>query len=437
MGGAIIFVCAFVACTICSMLYLVFASHYFLVTVIDSSAGHDEVQYPSESVIDWWWKPLFCLWILAFWVVTLAILLTPLLALGPKAYGICLGLLIWFFYPLGVLSALYTSNWLFFLHPILLWRMLKHYTAFAYVHLVTLLAASAGAGLLLGAFTHSFLWSLAAAVVVPGAILFYARQWGRFAWLSLNFAPRAKKRPRTESTQAANKKTTAGNSDEDAPEMAVEEVDEAAEGMRAGLPPAYPHGIQMNTPGSPAGTGAEAAPADGEEEDEFAPNKKPYKIVGDPTWPISQETAAEPVSVATSPPPPSPQVEEEDEWATDKKPYAVIAESADGGSPGAAPAESAPAQSEANTPISVSKYYEERHKKEKAAKAKAKEIAQQQFMPPPSKKTPTFATALFLGVFEFMLYGKTLQVWATLAAFTIAELVLLSMVAQFWPRLDQ
>jgi hypothetical protein len=432
MGGAIIFVCAFVACTICSMFWLIFASHYFLVTVIDSSAGHDEVEYPRESVIDWWWKPLFCLWILGFWVVVLSIVLAPLLAVSPKSYGICLALLILFFYPLGVLSALFTSNWLFFLHPIIIVRMLKHYSAFAYVHLVTLLVVSACVGLLLGTFTLSFWLALPAAFVVPGAILFYARQWGRFAWLSLNFAPRVKKGPRAEYAQAADKKAWPGNTEEDVPELAVQEVDEAADGMREGLPPAFPHGIKTGMPGGPEAVVAAAPPqAAEEEEDEFAPNKKPYKLVDDPTRPSFQEAAPEPVSVAASPPPPLPPVvvEEEDEWATDKKPYVVIDEPA-------APAQGAAAPSEADKPIAVSKYYDERHRKEKAAKAKAKEIAGQHYLPPPSKKTPTFATALFLGVWEFMLYGKTLQVWANLVVFTIVELALLSMVVQFWRRLD-
>ncbi len=413
------------------MFWLIFASHYFLVTVIDSSAGHDEVDYPRESLIDWWWKPLFCLWILGFWVVVLSILLTPLLAVSPKSYGICLVLLILFFYPLGVLSALFTSNWLFFLHPIIIARMLKHYSAFAYVHLVTLLVVSACVGLLLATFTRSFWLALPAAVVVPGAILFYARQWGRFAWLSLNFAPRVKKRPRAEHAQAADKNEWPGNPEDDVPELAVQEVDEAADGIREGLPPAFPHGIQTGMPGVPEAVVAAAPPAAAEEEeDEFAPNKKPYKLVDDPKRPSFQEAAPEPVSVAASPPPPLPPVvEEEDEWATDKKPYVVIDEPA-------APAQGTAAPSEADKPIAVSKYYDERHRKEKAAKAKAKEIAGQHYLPPPSKKTPTFATALFLGVWEFMLYGKTLQVWANLVVFTIVELGLLSMVVQFWPRLD-
>ena len=434
MGGAIIFVCAFVACTICSMFFLIFASHYFLVTVIDSSAGHDEVHYPRDSIIEWWWKPLFCLWILGFWVVALSILLTPLLAVSPKSYGICLGLLIGFFYPLGVLSALFTSNWLFFLHPIIIGRMLKHYSAFAYVQLITLLVTSACIGLLWATFTRGFLWALPAAFVVPGAILFYARQWGRFAWLSLNFAPRVKKRRRAEYAQAADKKTPPGNADDDAPEMAVQVVDEAADGMREGLPPAYPHAIQTGMPGRPEGVVAAAPPvAEQEEEDEFAPNKKPYELVEDPTRPSFEETAPEQVSVVASPPPPPPVVEEEDEWATDKKPYLVIDEPA---SPTAAPAEGAPVQSEANKPITVSKYYDERHKKEKAANAKAKEVAAQHYLPPPSRKTPTFAAALFFGVWAFMFYGKTLQAWANLVVFTIVELLLLSMVVKFWPRLD-
>jgi hypothetical protein len=274
----------------------------------------------------------------------------------------------------------------------------------------------------LATFRFGFWWALPAAIVVPGAILFYARQWGRFAWLSLNFAPRVKKRPRVQYAQAE---------DENVPELAVQEVDEAAEGMREGLPPAFPHGIQTGMPGVPEAVVAATPPAAAEEEeDEFAPNKKPYKLVGDQTPPSFPEAAPEPLSVAASPPPPPPPVvEEEDEWATDKKPYVVMDESAP-------PAQGRAAPSEADKPISVSKYYDERHRKERAAKAKAKEIAGQHYLPPPSKKTPTFATALFLGVWEFMLYGKTLQAWASLVVFTIVELALLSMVVHFWPRLD-
>ena len=75
----------------------------------------------------------------------------------------------------------------------MLWRMLRHFLAFGYVHLITLAAFAACSVLLLRATTHSILWALPAAFAIPTAIMLYARMWGRFAWLSLNFLPRRHK----------------------------------------------------------------------------------------------------------------------------------------------------------------------------------------------------------------------------------------------------
>ena len=123
-GFVIIFVVAFVGCAIWSMIFLTFAAHYFLTTIIDSSGGHDEVQYPSEAVTDWWWKPIFCTWILGVFVIPVLMVLAPFLAKQPVALFACLGLTLWVLYPIGLLSALYSQNWLLFLHPwsIRFWR---------------------------------------------------------------------------------------------------------------------------------------------------------------------------------------------------------------------------------------------------------------------------------------------------------------------------
>jgi hypothetical protein len=80
-----------------------------------------------------------------------------------------------------------------------------------------------------------------------------------------------------------------------------------------------------------------------------------------------------------------------------------------------------------------SEYYDQRHKKEKAEKAKAKETAERHYLAPPSKRTPTFATAMLFGVWDFMIYGKTLHVWGNLVLLLIVELFFLLMVVQFWP----
>jgi hypothetical protein len=419
MGGAglvIIFVMASVAGGVVSLFYLVFASHYFLVTLIDSSSGQDEIHYPDENVVDWWWKPILCLWILLLWGTMGSILLAPLVVFGPTVFAISLGVLLWFVYPLGILSVLYTGNWMFFLHPIILWRMLKHYGAFAYVHFITSITVAVSGALVFGAFTQSFWWILPAALVVPTTLLFYARHWGRFAWLSLNFAPRKKKPPRTpiEVPQKTRERLAAP--------IDETETDETSDGVREGLPPAFPHGIQEKTPDLPLAA---------EEEDEWAAHKNPYGIATDATHPSLQESADEPMSAPAKPPMPVVE-EEEDEWATNKKPYGVIDEP----TPSEAPSVNSTTSPDADKPIVLGQYYDNRDRKEKTQKAKARQDAAQNYMPTPSKKTPTFQTALFFGVWAFMIEPRTLRVWGNLVVFTVVELFFLTLMMQTFPRLD-
>lgn len=418
-GSIIIFVVALVGCVIWSGIFLTFAAHYFLTTIIDSSGGHDEVHYPSEAIVDWWWKPIFCAWILGALVVPVLMVLAPFLARQPAALFICLGLVLWMLYPIGVLSALYSQNWLFFLHPGIVGRMLRHYGAFAYVHLITLISASICAVVLFKVFTGSFLWALPAAFLVPTTLLFYARNWGRFAWLSLNFLPRTKKkRPAV---------------DEDVPLLDVEEIDPHAESIREGVPTGSGHAFQSGVPtkGSPhirAGATPWASSPD-PEEDEWATDKKPYGIddAGLATFKEQLPGPAPAVSIETGPA--AELEEEEDEWAPVKKPYKCE----DPTRP-APPDPMLHAKPEADRPTVLTKYYEDQARKEKAeARRKAVEMGT---MPPRSKKTPTFRNALFFGVWEFMIYGRTMGVWTNLVALTIVELFFLMMVAQFWPRGD-
>lgn len=423
-GHVVLFVCFMVGCSIWTVIYLTLTAHYFLTVIIESSAGIDEIQFPTEGILERWWKPLFCLWILAAWVVPTAVFCGPLLAGSPVAFGIGVGLLLVIVYPLSLLSALSAQNWFFFMHPVVLWRMLRHYGSFAYVYLLTLLSASVCAGLLFAVFTHSFLWALPAAFVLPTAILFYARHWGRFAWLSLSFMPRKEKRQRD------GDKTP---HEETAPEMDVQEIDPADEGIRAGLPPGHSQGIHAGVPMTAGGIVAGAPPTSFPvEEDEWTADKKPYLVVEDPTQPAFQETASAPIVPAATQTTVAPAVEEEDEWATDKKPYPVI-----GGADFAAPAptESSDGKSDADKPLMVSKYYDDRHKREKEAKRKAKEEATRFGLPAPSKKTPTFRDALFFGVWRFMIYERTLRVWVNLVVLTIVELLFLFMVLQFFSQL--
>ena len=315
-GFVIIFVVAFVGCVIWSLIFLTIAAHYFLTTIIDSSGGHDEVEYPSEAILDWWWKPIFCGWVLGVYVIPVAAGASRRFWPGnPWRLVICLGLALWILYPIGILSALYTQNWLFVLHPGIVWRMLRHYGAFAYVHLITLLSA---AHLRLPSCSRysqaRFLWALPATFLVPTTLLFYARNWGRFAWLSLNFLPRPKK------NRFAAKKWA----EDGVPVMDVEEVDLHAEAIREGMPTGSGHAFQSGVPtkGSPhIRAGATPWAAQEAEEDEWATDKKPYGIDngGMPSFKEELPTPMPAVSRQTGP---TPAIEEEeDEWAPVKKPY--------------------------------------------------------------------------------------------------------------------
>ncbi|MSQ95040.1 MAG: hypothetical protein EXR98_10865 [Gemmataceae bacterium] len=404
MGNAIMFVCSLVACGLCTVLYSLFLSHYFLVTIIDSSAGHPEVHFPRETFTDWWWKPLYCLWILIFWLITSSIFSIPLALAGPMYFVVGLAVILWFMYPLSVLSTLYTQNWFFLIHPTILWRMVKHGPALAYVFLVTFAAGALCVGLVYGMFGNFWLM-LPAALIIPGAFLFYARNWGRFAWVSLNFAPQRKKKPGEKVEPSAEVDDPRNWTADEPPTLEVQEVDD---------PPPPPESADDSDP--------------------WRTDKQPYALDAAPGIPLFEESAIESVTTPPIDAKPQPIVEEEDEWATDKKPYAVTDEPA----PAVAHSTTAQttAQSNADKPVVVSQHYDERARKEKAEKKKAQQEAETRFLPEPSKKTPTFQSVFLSGVWGFMCSELTVGVWANLVVLTFLELFCVYLMVSFWPRLN-
>jgi hypothetical protein len=408
-------------------LFLLFASHYYLVTLIDSSAGHEEVQFPSESVLDWWWKPILCLWVLAFWALGGGVLLSPLVLIQPEIFLVAWVLLLVLAYPLSLVSVLHTQNWLFVVHPLLLWRMLRHARAFAYVQLVTLLTMAACAGLLFVTLRYGLYWVIPSVIVIPAGLLFCARTWGRFTWLAVNFAPRKAKPARSEYMNPIE----ADPRSERVPTVDVEELDEPADGVREGLPPGYSHAIQAGIPASPDGVvaGLPSSALAAQEEDEWAQDKAPYQIVGEPGQPGLQEANCKSPQVCANatPNPSTPTVEEEeDEWSLDKKPYGLADE----------PAPSAThttATAAIDKPTAVSDYYDKRAKREAAAKRKAQAQAESRHVPTWSKKTPTFSRVFLVGVAKFMIGDSTLRVAVNLALLTLVELVFLFMLVKFFP----
>jgi len=406
IGSALIFLCGLVGFTICTMIFAIFAAHYFLVTIIHSTSGHDEVHFPNdERIATWWWKPLLCLWILFVWIVPGALIIFPALFHSMQTFLISWGILLWFAFPLGVISSLYTRNWFFYMHPTILGRMLTHFVAFVYVQIVTSVVVGIPVALLYAMLTQSYWWGVPAAFAIPTAILFYARQWGRFAWLSLHFVPNG--------------------------------VGEGASDPEPDFPRGTPIYVDSEEPPAPqpaqydAGANEDELPHDeppapvSEPEDEWA-DTKPYGLVSDPEAMSFDETPTAPGSVPMPPAPlKSPTLvaeEEEDEWSLEKKPYDTTEHAT-------RDYEEIP---EADRPQDVADYYEKRAEKERIAKEEAKRKAEENFMPERSTKRPTFAVALFTGVLDFMIEGRTLQVWANLFIMTALDLVFVFIMAMFW-----
>ena len=382
-GNVILFVVFFVGCVIWSGIYLTFASHYFLTTLTESSAGNDEVSFPSEGILDGWWKPLLMLWVLAAWVVPLGIVTGPLLAASPIAFGIVFGLLFLLIYPLSLFSVLYAQNWFMLLHPQVIGRLLRHTLAFVYVYLVTLILLTSAGTMLALMLGMSFLWMLPATLAIATTLLLYARHWGRLSWLALNFRAGPKRKKKRESTSPAptSREQPASEGVDDVPEVDVETVEDApalyaAVPLEESLPETIPLGEAL-------GAATEHEPA----EDEWATNKKPYAVVDDEVKAVVQPSAP---AYAT-------EIAEEDR------------------------------------PLELSRYYDEKARKEKEAEERKR--AAEGKMPAPSGKRPSFQAALLRGVWEFMIYARTIPVWLNLILLTFVELGFLLLLRSFWPAI--
>jgi hypothetical protein len=426
-GGltAIVFVCTLVCWAIWSVVFFTFVSHYFLVTLTDSSSGADEAYFPKEGLIEWWWKPILCAWVFFFWAVPTSILLSPVAAFSPITYLVLWTALMWLIYPMSLSSVLYSGHWLVFVHRGVFSRMIQHFGAYIYVNLVTFALFILSVWLFIHGLSGNFVYAALAIVIGPASILLYARHWGRFAWLSLNFLPRQQKQPRSDRMTA--KKRRALEMEDEIPTLDDPEPAQAPaeESIREGVPLTGSKGIQATPTSQPVSISVPPPP---EPYDEWT-DTRPYEVIDDPDLPpFPKPVAAGPIPVAKHAPP-LPVVEEEDEWAPNKKPYGVSDEGASVEPALDVPMEEKP---EIDKPLVMTKYYDERAKKEAKEKREAEEA--KRTMPKQSRKTPPFHQALLVGVWSFMIYPSTILAWGNLAVFTLVEFLIMYALAIFWPK---
>jgi hypothetical protein len=189
-GPAILLVCALAGLAISGLTWITYVSHCFLVVVTESSVGDYEVRWPDESIGEMLWKPIYCLGLLVFWLTISMVFILPLFLLEPWVGGIVGGLFLWFIYPLSLLCVMDARSSVAILYMPLVLRLPRQLFAIVFVGFVTLPLMAGAAGVCWLAATRAIYWGFIAVLLVPLAVFFFSRCWGRFAWLVLNVKQR-------------------------------------------------------------------------------------------------------------------------------------------------------------------------------------------------------------------------------------------------------
>jgi hypothetical protein len=248
MGAAFIFVPALAAFGIITPIFLCHLSHAFLLVLTETSAGTDEVRWPLEGVTDWWWKPLLCVGIFVFWFITGLPLVAPFFLAHERLFYIVYPIFLWLVYPLSLLSTLAAGNVFMLIYPPLLGWLAAAPRGLVIAWCITLPLPLATAGIMLQMLRDPG-WVVVAALLLPAAVMFYARVWGRLAWLILN--PRRQRREQRPHLAAVVTANPWQVPEPEIPEVEVEVLDD-----------------------EPLLT-----PEPEEVEDEWSPHKKPYLVV--------------------------------------------------------------------------------------------------------------------------------------------------------------
>jgi hypothetical protein len=184
LGPAMIFISLLLLEGLVGVVVLTFAARCFGVIVEQTAAGSDEVAWPDEPMVDWLGRALHLLWLVAFWLVPVALLLRLLRHLAPNGSPALFFLppvvLFWLLFPVSLLSSYSAvSRWVVF-RPAVLAGLFRVFPATATFYLLTaVLLGGLGA---LGYVTYARNWALLIPVVAAATatgLFVYARLLGR------------------------------------------------------------------------------------------------------------------------------------------------------------------------------------------------------------------------------------------------------------------
>jgi hypothetical protein len=206
-GNVIIFVSMFALGAMSGALLLMYTAYCFFVVVDDTIAGLDEVVWPGEAVGDWLIRGAVLAWLVLVWLAPLGMFLKSaapdLFQEDPEVVVLAAGVMLWLFFPIGVLSSLGGgSRWAFFRPKILPGLVRVAPTALGF-YATTALLITATLVLWYEALTRSGLLILVASAVGAASLLIYARLLGRVAWCLNRLRPFKRRRSPTRKKETA------------------------------------------------------------------------------------------------------------------------------------------------------------------------------------------------------------------------------------------
>jgi len=298
LGGLLIFFSSLIAVVIFGLLTLSYAAHGYLAIVEDTGAGSDDVRWPDESFTDFIWKPFYLAWVVAgpvvvSWFGVMAIV--PQLLDGPLGMFVAVAAALWLLFPIFMLSSLSGRSGILVLHFALLARLIRHPGVLLLFYLLSGPVLAAGLALVYFGLFGSVLILPVAVPACVSLFFIHARLLGRLAWcISQGAAPKkatSKKRRKRVKTKTSDpwavpdEELEVFEEDENAQAVADPSTHITARDPRT-LP--SPHALKAGPPPAPVE----------EEEDEWAPRKKPYALAADEASIPRSEQLAERVIAA-------------------------------------------------------------------------------------------------------------------------------------------
>jgi hypothetical protein len=197
-GEAIFFVLMYALATMGGVLLLSYAAYCFFVVVQDTAAGLDEVVWPGEPVGEWLVRGAVLVWLTMCWLAPLGMFLRVaapgLFRDDPVTVLLAVGVILWLFVPVAVLSSLSGgSRWVFF-RPKLLVGLARVAPTTLGFYASTALLLAATLGLWYAALTRKGLLIPVASAVGAASLLIYARLLGRVAWKLNRLRPLRRRR---------------------------------------------------------------------------------------------------------------------------------------------------------------------------------------------------------------------------------------------------